>query len=528
MTTLTAAAIAALIHVYPALSPAEARMLVGIRAVTVGLNVERVIIQMYIESEGYQWDKITAIGDGHYAVGICQLNTQWHGVVADPVENVRIGVDIMADLLRRYDYPHALVAYCMGETAMRRIADKYGASWREHLSRNVNAYIDRVMTVGGEEKPMTSKLSLHVIPIPPWIKEAAGPYVKAFNPPARFAEAVPQSKLIVRYYGPDKDGHDWNWQERDFVARRAYRQYFDACRHCYDDQAGAWAIEFVNEPPIATLQERINLNYTLNGWIDLMRQHYPSLKLIGGNFSVGWPTEPSMTTEMFFPLSRCDYIGVHEYWRWPYDAYSHLEARYRVAITEPFLHWTEQPPQIIITECGLTQAVKPGSPDKGWKTERKADGSALTEEDYLGMLERYNAEISQDPYVLTACVYTVADKKWETFDISKSMALKIRGFSAPQASQTLEQAIIAEAQKHVIPYVNVLLPDAPVLYRTLKSVGRVPQSKEFDLEYGGKNYRCLVGRQPPLGGWPLPGQKIAYAEVDDWDNVRVVEAKDEH
>ena len=114
----------------------------------------------------------------------------------------------------------------------------------------------------------------------------------------------------------------------------------------------------------------------------------------------------------YFPrtLQAYKYLGFHEY-DWPDMWRLHREGlaagnggmwlalRYRrIMDAVRQVHGSKH--VAVITECGLTQAVYPGRPDVGWRTER-------TEEQYWESLKWYNEEIDKDDYVLGAAIFVV-------------------------------------------------------------------------------------------------------------------------
>jgi len=114
----------------------------------------------------------------------------------------------------------------------------------------------------------------------------------------------------------------------------------------------------------------------------------------------------------YFPrtLEAYKYLGFHEY-DWPDMWRIHREGvaagnggmwlalRYR-RIMETVRQTYGNKHVALITECGLTQAVYPGRPDVGWRTER-------SEDQYWESLKWYNQEIEKDDYVLGAAIFVV-------------------------------------------------------------------------------------------------------------------------
>jgi len=134
------------------------------------------------------------------------------------------------------------------------------------------------------------------------------------------------------------------------------------------------------------------------------------LEPVAMNFGAGQYTGEDWVKYYPRTLALYTYLGFHEY-DWPDLWRMHREGvaagnggmwlalRYRrimevVRKAYPGRHTA------LITEVGLTQAVYPGRPDVGWRTE-------LTEDRYWESLKWYNEEISKDDYVRGAAIFLV-------------------------------------------------------------------------------------------------------------------------
>lgn len=91
---------------------------------TYGVDVELVFGIMAVESNY----NIKAKGDGGNSLGLMQIQPRWNkarmkrlGVtdLLDPHQNILCGVDILAELLEKYDTEKALVCYNMGESGAK-------------------------------------------------------------------------------------------------------------------------------------------------------------------------------------------------------------------------------------------------------------------------------------------------------------------------------------------------------------------------------------------------------------------------
>ena len=85
-----------------------------------GVEYSKALAVIEIES-GYQWDAVGSGGD----IGYMQIVQKWHedrmeklnaGNMLDPFQNIRVGVDYLAELLDKYNgsYEKALTAYQYG------------------------------------------------------------------------------------------------------------------------------------------------------------------------------------------------------------------------------------------------------------------------------------------------------------------------------------------------------------------------------------------------------------------------------
>jgi hypothetical protein len=69
--------------------------------------------------------------------------------------------------------------------------------------------------------------------------------------------------------------------------------------------------------------------------------------------------------------------------------------------------------EFIVTECGLTQAVHEGRPDRGWRDDVP---DAPTDENYLAGWDWYNQELCKRAYVKGAAIFNFGGHGWETFE----------------------------------------------------------------------------------------------------------------
>jgi len=119
-----------------------------------GVDYEMVLALMNRESE-YKAGVISKTGD----YGIMQINKVNHewlreklGITdfLDPEQNIRCGIYMLADLMKKYDDPHrVLMAYNMGERGAREYVAKGNTS--SAYSRYIMQLRDKLLQEGGKE-----------------------------------------------------------------------------------------------------------------------------------------------------------------------------------------------------------------------------------------------------------------------------------------------------------------------------------------------------------------------------------------
>ncbi len=175
----------------------------------------------------------------------------------------------------------------------------------------------------------------------------------------------------------------------------------------------------------------------------------------------------------------------------------------------------------IITECGMTQAVMPGRDDIGWLAEPK-----VPEDSYWQSLMWYNSELMKDDYVKAGLLFVVGAAggwpKWESFEhlggiINRLEAYQNTAGPTPPVpppprppSTTLQETLLAEAARRQVIQFN---PNAS-LQKRIFADGFVPNSPEFEVEYG--NARYVAQRAEHLASGEV---RVYYVRSGDWDNV---------
>ena len=177
----------------------------------------------------------------------------------------------------------------------------------------------------------------------------------------------------------------------------------------------------------------------------------------------------------YFPgtLETHTYLGFHEY-DWPTMWRLHKEnieekneggmwltLRYRRVMTDVRRVYGNQH-RVIITECGMTQGVV-GRNDVGWLADPE-----VSEDDYWKSLLWYNEHLMEDDFVDAALLFVVGASggwpKWESFEHLGGIIDRLATLQTqepvptptpipdpdptpdPEPAETLEQALLAEAQ----------------------------------------------------------------------------------
>jgi len=228
---------------------------------------------------------------------------------------------------------------------------------------------------------------------------------------------------VVVWLGPSQDGVDEirrrspgtfvvgrkYERERDWQSNAGPYRWADECAAMA--QCDAWICW--NEP---FGHDAAHLFGAFDEWMvhfrERMLQH--GMEAVAFNFGTGNFTaaEDRVKVSEAFPraCAQFRYFGVHEY-HWP-DLPSGL-----IWHVLRFPAWYDDigrdDVEFVITECGLTQAVHVGRPDRGWQDD-VAD--APSDEEYLRTLAWYNERLCRIPYVMGAAVFNWGGYGWETFE----------------------------------------------------------------------------------------------------------------
>jgi hypothetical protein len=244
-----------------------------------------------------------------------------------------------------------------------------------------------------------SKLGPHVIllteEVRPWVERA--PIVKALDDPTPLLIARGARVLVFRAY----------FENQDIPPETAAGVVIERLGSFRDARLYVEGLNEIHQ-------------YMWSGFADYVAWtrrfaeicHQAGLKVAGFSFSTGTPrldTDPGGAEEWLYLKSQdyagVDAIAIHEYWgNWGFTGWNALRYRKVHDILGP-----DHPP-FIITECGR-DAVDDGR--GGWQLDN------ISAEQYAQELLAYDAEISRDPYVLGATVFTTRsmDQRWNPFTI---------------------------------------------------------------------------------------------------------------
>jgi len=345
---------------------------------------------------------------------------------------------------------------------------------------------------------MPSKLAFQIQKpeYPAWLKDhvkrSGTSWVKIINPDQ--GEAQP--------FGPDVNyiGRLWWLHEpdREMVYRGAPgadEWWAAACPRMQD----AWWInhwEGPNEPNIDSPERAWAFVQFEQRRLELL--HDSGRVGVSGCFSTG---QPDLGLWPILGNVKYDYLALHEYGmgRMVWDGV-HL-GRYENVIVA-LGQAGHDTPKIMITETGVDRAGNPET--DGWRYQ------GLSEQDYLAQLIASDYGWQRDPEIVCAAPFAWETDGWPGFHIDYQMSARITAYMQSM-NYTPRRVIGDEAQKHIIP----LNPDA-AFERAAAPLGRLPASREFDVEVNGILYRAQAYREPNEREW----QWIAYCTVGDWGNVR--------
>jgi hypothetical protein len=312
---------------------------------------------------------------------------------------------------------------------------------------HINAVSDRVMDAIVRVKPRVIKTLHHDVGF--W---------------RRVREVHPTAFIIGRLYTPNQEfqsnpqGRGREFAER--ILREEVNAFTFQGRPLYD----AW--ESFNEAIPETVGREVMEAYDAFQVAFGQRVRAAGFEPIGMNFGTGNFLGDHFLEHFQGTLQTYRYLGFHEY-DWPTMWRLHKESealnggmwltlRYRRTMNKvravfPGAH------TVIITECGMTQGVNPqGAGDVGpWHPSHP-----ISQDDYWASLMWYNGELTQDAYVMGACLFVVgAIAPWESFEHLGGIIDRLEQL---QASQLVQSEVVSESAAAVEPAKELEVSPTPV------------------------------------------------------------------
>jgi len=320
-------------------------------------------------------------------------------------------------------------------------------------------------------------------------------WVKVVDPPNRNPFHA-TTKVIGRVYHPES-------MDNEMIGQGAAgaEHYFEMCRGYYQFRQYVWCWEGPNEPPVRTFRERQMLAEFTSRWTELMHAH--GYKVAVWSLSVGWPNEYGDVLDLAPSLADADFVALHEYSAPEMSSQQGwLCLRYRRTVDILREAGIRIPP-VLITETGIDGGVI-SRPKTGWKTFGDR-------EHYQQSLRWYDEEISRDDYVECATIFTSgAYSDWEDFEFDEALS----GWLSAQYDHPptdLERIIGDAMQDWILP----LNPNA-AFQKAALPLGRLPQSREWQIEVDGRPYVYQAYRHPK----EPDVQYCIYAIENDWSNLK--------
>jgi hypothetical protein len=240
-------------------------------------------------------------------------------------------------------------------------------------------------------------------------------------------------------------------------------------------------------------------------------------------------------------LETYTYLGFHEY-DWPdlwrlheenirekHEEGMWLALRYRRIMNEVRKVYGNRH-KVIITECGMTQAVLGGKDVGPWHSPTvpsdvldylasKNISPEVTEERYWKSLMWYNDELMKDSYAVAALLFVVgAVHPWESFEhlggiIDRLEAFQVNDGEGSAPDKILAERLIAAAAEAQVIQFN---PNA-ALQKRIFADGFVPNSPEFEIDFDDVRYVAQRAEHLKTGK-----VRVYYVPEGDWTRVSYV------
>jgi len=312
-------------------------------------------------------------------------------------------------------------------------------------------------------------------------------YVKLIDPD-RSANCFPDKTVIGRYW-IGGDG-----KEMEYVRRGAEgaAEYFAMLFPRYKNVD---IIEGPNETQVWCCSWKAASDFQIK-LAELV--HSIGKEYAAWSFSVFWPKIIDVA-RLQPSLAVADYLELHDYWV-PYSPFTGHPQAVIDELNRLGIHT-----KVIIGECGVDGGIINHPDRRGWKD---FDAWGYDRDKYWADLSKYDDLLPEEVVAVTPFV-TNPYKTWQDFDIDGKFLLQFA--KKWEESVDVESAIISETQKYIVP-----LNPAAAFEQHMSPL--LPASKEFDILINGIMYRAQAYRDQER----RESQFIAYAEINDWANIKVI------
>ena len=269
-------------------------------------------------------------------------------------------------------------------------------------------------------------------------------------------QAAPQTLIVARAFADDQDFSD----PVGAAARHAAR-YGDVLDLVDVVEVFNEAVNNLSDMNTCRAFDRFQVEFARRIWGMNQAMRIGLFCLPTGNF--GYPGEPALVPAWFpesllLPAHRV-FVCLHEYswytWNWESPARCLRYRRQMEWAASLGLH-------VLITECGLTQAVLSGKPDVGWR-------SSIARDVFVDGAVWYDSELQKDDYIIGAAMFTCgASFGWETFECTDEW--EEATCRSAESGSTFERPIrvLKDGQVHILEleeYLRGVVPaEMPALW----------------------------------------------------------------
>lgn len=290
-----------------------------------------------------------------------------------------------------------------------------------------------------------SKLAVHWQTVPSWANQINTPHHAIIDPGG--SNPWPGSKTIGRLWLEEDNQINEKYLAKGAAGADAY---FARCLPKFRESPWIWAWQGPNEGQPMSDDNFVKASASFwSRFVDLM--HSVGLLVLIGSWGVTWPRIDQIVL-FKDALQKADGWATHEY------SAPTMQTRtgdfclhYRQLIAKLKNAGIRVPP-LYITETGLDCGCT-GQMGKGWKT------LGISREQYEAQLAWYDDELSKDPEVKCATVFTGGPKSdWVTFEVDEVLARWIAGRHTtmfPIIGKTFSSLQFADYLKTVKPFVGL-------------------------------------------------------------------------